>query len=224
MSSGAINGQTPYKRQRVTYPVVTKYPVPPSQTTHGLFKPQLHDPRRSLTHPPFTRNLQQNVSPSNVRLMNLHQAGPGPQRGWPPSPVPLPHDQQWNLHGAANPSFAGSSRRTNFVSSASSGAQFPAFSTQPIVQQHSPTAITSAGHGSFGKSSYGSNRETFAETQTSFLPSQCRQNQVAGTATADVDFPEEQAEESWWEELKILDYSEGLHDSRYIGKFFTPVV
>jgi hypothetical protein len=128
------------------------------------------------------------------------------------------HSQDWSLQGLQNPVCANDSRRTSSISSVSSGVPQNAFTPQPYVQQHSSASKVSVRPVSFDKTSPNPYQGSSTEARVFSPVSRDDRTQRHQAETSKHETKEEQAEESWWEELRALDYSEGSNDSKHFGK------
>jgi hypothetical protein len=93
-----------------------------------------------------------------------------------------------------------------------------AFTPQPYVQQNSPASNLSVRPGSSDKTSPNPYQGSSTEAQAFSPVSQDDRDQRQQAEASKHEIEEEQVEESWWEELRALDYSEGSKDSKHIGK------
>lgn len=218
ISSGTMASQNPNKRQKISGPVITKYSVPPAYTNPGPHNQQPYAPRRGFTHPPTSQNLQ-NYSGSQTPISaNSNLPGPWQQHTWPLYPLSRHHSQQWHPPGLPTPTGANDCQRTISISSASSGTQQNGFRPQSYVQQHLPAPLSLVSHGSSEELSLKFRKGSFIEERGLLLSQQETRNHYQQSEASEHDVQVEPAEESWWEEVRALDYSEGSYDSKHVGK------
>ena len=218
VSSGAVTSQYPNKRQRITGPVITKYPVPPVATNRAPYNQQSHVPQRGFTFPPASQNLQQHAGTPTAMAAKSHQPQPRQQPGWAFNTLSRRQSQQWTAPGLS-PSIAASNYQcTSPTSSTSSALQQNVFSSPNCVRQHSSAAVATSNH-AFANGPYQKPWQgPFAKERDSLLSQQDGRNHRQQREESQQNLHDESAEESWWEDLRALDYSEDACDCKNIGE------
>ncbi len=208
VSSGAMNGSRPLKRQRTTGPIITKYPPPPYQQAPASLQ-------RGFTHPPVGHHAfppsHGPPTPASAQSQSYNgwnsQQTPWPtqtaqqvKQHWIPPAIPNPVSSHGSQHGSPI-SINGNSQSRNFQYSQ------PA----PSPSQASPIRKTSYGSvepspvrapGSFDSSMYPQSR---TRDQAAFL------NEIKAS-----DANGEEVE-PWLEELQVLDFVDGKPASGPVG-------
>lgn len=218
ISSGAVTSQYPNKRQRITAPVITRYPVPPVATNRAPYNQQSHVPPRGFTFPPASQNLQQNAGTPTATPAKSHQPQPWQQHDWAFQNLSRRQSQQWTAPGWSPSIFASNYQCTSPTSSTSSALQQNVGSSSNCVRQHSSAAVATSNH-AFANGSYQKPRQgPFAEERDSPLSQQDGRNHPQQPEGSQQGLHDESAEESWWEDLRALDYSEDSCDGKSIGE------
>ncbi|ERF68266.1 hypothetical protein EPUS_02722 [Endocarpon pusillum Z07020] len=213
--AGAVTSQYPNKRQRITAPVITKYPVPPVATNRAPYNQQSHVQQRGFTFPPATQNLQQNAGTPTAMPAKSHQPQPWQQPEWAFNTLSRRQSQQWTAPGLSPSIVASNYQCTSPTSSTSSALQQNVVGSSNCVRQHSSAAVATSNH-AFANGPYQKPWQgPFAKERDSLLSQQHGRNHRQQPEGSQQDLHDESAEESWWEDLRTLDYSEDSCDSSH---------
>jgi hypothetical protein len=217
-SSGAIASQNPNKRQKIGGRVFTTHPVPRACNNQRPHHQHPHGPRRGFTHPPFSQNYHQYTGPRTPIPANSNLAGAWQQHSRPQYPISRHHSQQWHSPGLPKSTCAHDFQPTNTFSSANSSSPTNVFHPQTCVQQQLPGSMSAPTHASPDGVSQKPWKRSFNEDRGPLLSQQDARNPFQQSESAEHDRHVEPAEESWWEELRGLDYSEASNDAKYAGE------
>lgn len=206
-----MNPQRPFKRQKTMGPLITRYPVPPTSTNFAPNHPPPNSAHRALTHPPLNANLPQYTNTSTVVSPNSYAVRAWQHQNQLPSTLHRHPSQQWISQGSPSPI------STSPISSAGGAPVQNVFPPKAYVQHHSP-ARTPPLRNSFpdrpsGRPPQGSliSHQSSSVSQTEFSIQSQQSEAPKGES-------EEQAAESWWEELRALDYPEDSYEPKHVGE------
>ena len=227
LSSGAMASQNPNKRQKISGGVFTKYPISQTSTNRHPYPQQSqqpHAPRRGFTHPPFSQTYQQNYQQNTAARPQLSPTSNQPeawqQHSWPQSPQFRHHSHQWHSPGYQKSTNTNAFHRNNSYPCANSRIPVNVFQPQSHMKQHQPGSLSVAMHASPDAESQRPWKRSSMEEPGPLLSQQDSRNACQQSESAEHETGEP-AEESWWEELRGLDYSEDASDSRYAGEIIS---
>lgn len=211
--------QRPCKRQRTVNPIITKYPVPPTSTSVISNSQQLSFPQRGSTYPPPNHNLQPYNGPPTPLPASRNPLSHWQQPSWLPNP-PIPYrSQPWSSQGSPSSTIAPDSHRTSPISSADLGSQYNSIPAQNNVLQYSPCRTPLTRHGSLDEWSKRPRQESTVQNPVLRVTCDDLHNQYQQPEPSKQDVDGHPAGESWWDELRGLDYPEGSYDSKYVGEY-----
>jgi hypothetical protein len=214
-----MTNQRPHKRQKPNCPIVTQYPHPSKVTNLARHNQQSHFPQRGFTHPPLGHNFQPFSGPPTPMSAKTSPPASWQQHSWPPSPVPRHPSQQWNSQGLPTPNPAPGYYLTSPASPASSDLQQNVLPWQTSTYPNSPGQLPPARHGLKSEASPKPHQESLVQQRGSIFPREDAHNQFQQPEELNHNVQEEEAEDSWWQELQALDFPEQSYDFLHVGEF-----
>ena len=201
-----MTDQRPHKRHKPNGPIIAQYPHPSKVTNLAHHNQQSHFPQRGFTHPPLGHNFQQASGPPTPMSANSSSPVSWPQHSWPPSPPPRHPSEQWKSQALPTPATATNGLNQNMLP------------WQTRMHQNASARTPLARPGSASTTSPISRQGSLSQ-QGGLICSRDAQNQYQQSEASYYSSLEEEAEESWWQELLALDYPERSYESMHVGEF-----